>query len=176
MMIRRYLPFLLIFILISIVFRFVFFMSFVHFEKSEFRRKLLETKSKQVIELRFDNRDLFLDKNSFEWKKDNKELVINGQYHEVIRITKLKGIALVYVIADKAENELFKKYYGLNKTVHGNFTEIIKLLLNLTYLEPHFKFEPASEPAIGEKRTFYRMCLQNAYIIKLLKPPRTAIS
>ena len=128
-------PFILLLIIGVISFRFLFFISYIKVQKSEFRRQLISESNSKVIEVKFSNEDLYKNMNGFEWKEKNKELVIGGIFHEVIAVKKLKDHVIVSVIEDKAENSMFKKFFSIHKGIHKDFADLIKLLVNLTYLQ-----------------------------------------
>lgn len=56
---------------------------------------------------------LYMDQKGLEWKEENKELVIDGVYHEVLKTVPGKTWAVLYLIADHAENALFSRYFAL---------------------------------------------------------------
>ena len=92
--INRFFPFLLILLTCLISSRFLFFVSYIHLQKSEFRKQLIYGNTREIVQFNLAESDLYLDKNGFEWKEKNKELVVNGVYHEVISITKKKRTGL----------------------------------------------------------------------------------
>ena len=162
--------FLLVLILL-LSFRFLFFISFIHLEKSNFREQLVKGNSGEIHKLFFSEADLFKNKNGFEWKENNKELVVNGIYHEVIGLVKKNGHYIVLVLNDQIENTLFQKYFALNKPIQENDLSIIKHFLNLTYLNSHFSFElknPGFEIKQKIKETTFNC---NCYSLKITQPP-----
>ena len=169
---RSLFPILFLLLMIFVSFRFLFFVSYIHLQKSNFRQQIVNSNYKELVKLNFQEKDLFIDKNGFEWKEKNKELLLNGSYYEVIKIEKLKDHVEVSVIADKAENLLFETYFKLNKNLHDSNTNLINLLLNLTYLNTPFQidlrhyFQKIIEPV-----TFVHFTEQN-YVLKSIKPPQ----
>jgi hypothetical protein len=140
-------PFILLLIIGVITFRFLFFISYIIGQKNDLRQQLLSENNTALVEVEFLNSDVFENKNGFEWKEHNKELVINGIYHEIISIKKYKDHTIVSIIEDKAENSLFKKFFCLNKGIHKDFADLIQILLNLTYVQsiPEIDFEQKAD-------------------------------
>ncbi|MEO6305533.1 MAG: hypothetical protein ABIP51_20385 [Bacteroidia bacterium] len=161
---------------ISIVaFRFLFFISYIQSQKSDFRKQLIFDETKQVVELTFSSEDIFIDKNGFEWKENNNELVINGAYYEVISVVMGKNEVVVKIIADEAEDDLFQHYFCLNKESKNGYLELIKLLLNFTYI--HNDHSSFSIPNIATIRSTIHSKVQfldQHYFLKQIKPPQFA--
>lgn len=166
-------PFILLLIIGAITFRFLFFISYIKVQKADFRKQLLIESNNKLIEVKISNDDLFNNKTGFEWKHNNKELVINGVYHEVISIKKIKTYSIVSVIEDKAENSLFKKFFCLHKGIHKDFADLIKLLLNLTYLPNSESHQIAilSQYDI-QIQEFVDQFLNHDFFLKKIKPPQ----
>lgn len=137
---KSLLPFFLIALICITSFRFFFFVSYIRLQKTDFRRQLLLSGSKELLRFEFSENELFHDAKGFEWKKQNKELVVQGVYHEVIKVLLIGKKAMVFAIPDKKENTLFQSYFGLQKNIQDNGPDLVKSLLNLTYLEPCFDF------------------------------------
>ncbi|WP_317897012.1 hypothetical protein [Aurantibacillus circumpalustris] len=166
-----FLPFFLIVLTCFISFRFLFFVSYVHIKKVEFRQQLLENKSAEVIKFSFEKNDLFQNKNGFQWEKNNKELVVNGVYHEVVKIIKTATGAIVYAIEDKAENSLFQTYFSLNEDIQKDGTTLLKQILNLNYLAPNTLAQNNVE---YKKITYIEAKILFSplvYVLKTIKPP-----
>lgn len=165
-------PFVILLIIGVITFRFLFFISYIKVQKHNFRDQLIKESKNEVFEVQLAENDLFMDKPGFDWKENNKELVIDGVYHEVIAIKKINGKAIVSLIEDKAENTLFKKFFSANKSIHKNFADLIQLLLNLTYHETHYDI---SFKQTDLKPQLVRSEIQftdQKFFLKQFKPPR----
>ena len=67
-------PFILLLIIGAISFRFLFFISYIKGQKSDFRKQILSENTKDLKLVKFSNDDVFKNKNGFEWKEHNKEL------------------------------------------------------------------------------------------------------
>lgn len=165
-------PFVILLIIGVITFRFLFFISYIKVQKHNFRDQLIKESKNEVFEVQLAENDLFMDKPGFDWKENNKELVIDGVYHEVIAIKKINGKAIVSLIEDKAENTLFKKFFSANKSIHKNFADLIQLLLNLTYHETRYDI---SFKQTDLKPQLVRSEIQftdQKFFLKQFKPPR----
>ena len=165
-------PFILLLIIGAITFRFLFFISYIKGQKNDLRQQLLSENNTALVEVEFLNSDVFENKNGFEWKEHNKELVINGIYHEIISIKKYKDHTIVSIIEDKAENSLFKKFFCMNKGIHKDFADLIQILLNLTYVQsiPEIDFEQKAD-----KIQFFPTTIQFSdfqFNLRSIKPPQ----
>lgn len=165
------LPFFLIALICVTSFRFFFFVSYVRLQKTDFRRELLLNGSKELLRFEFSENELFKDTKGFEWKKHNKELVVQGVYHEVIKVVLSGKKALVFAIPDKEENTLFQTYFSLQKNIQNNGPDLVKLLLNLSYLEPRFDFS-ASRQITSFKPIISKTIFHSDHFrLKSIKPP-----
>jgi hypothetical protein len=166
-------PFVLLLIIGVITFRFLFFISYIKVQKCDFRKQLISENSTKVVEVKFSNDDVFINKNGFEWKEQNKELVINGEYHEVVSIKKFKDHTVVSIISDKAENSLFKKFFSANKGIHKDFSDLIKLLLNLTYSGDNaaIQIRSVSKEIFNTYRFNFHFS-DSEFLLKQIKPPQ----
>lgn len=165
-------PFILLLIIGAISFRFLFFISYIKGQKSDFRKQILSENTKDLKQVKFSNDDVFKNKNGFEWKEKNKELVINGVYHEVISLKKYVDHTVVSIIEDKAENSLFKKFFSMNKGIHKDFADLIKLLLNLTCIQsiPEIVFDQNSANDQLIPGVFH--FTDSQFYLKKIKPPQ----
>jgi hypothetical protein len=173
--IKDFFPFFLILIIGLVAFRFLFFISFIHVQKTNFRKELISSADKEIIHVELNRTDLFQNKNGLEWKEKNKELVINGIYYEVIGIKNLKDKAVVSLLADKTENVLFQKYFKLN-TAQRDLTDVVKLLLGLTYLHATSGIE--LRPCFSETKYISSSShfFETNYVFKNIKPPQRPAS
>jgi hypothetical protein len=171
--IKSFFPFFLLLIIGVITFRFLFFISYIQEQKFDFRQQLISETNLKVIEVEFSNEDLYKNKNGFEWKEENKELVIDGVYYEVVSVKINKDHAVVSVINDKAENTLFKKFFCANKGIHKDFSDLIKLLLNLTYFGDNtpIQIKSFSKEIVNTYRFYYQFS-DSEFLLKQIKPPQ----
>ena len=169
---RALFPILFLLLMILVSFRFLFFVSYIQVQKSTFRQQIVSSHSEELVKLNFQEKDLFQDKNGFEWKEKNKEILMDGNYYEVMKIEKCGDHVEVSMIADKIENALFQNYFKLNKNLQNTNTNLIHLLLNLTYLNTIFQIDLRHyfQERI-EQLIFVRFREQN-YVLKSIKPPQ----
>jgi hypothetical protein len=165
-------PFVLLLIIGVITFRFIFFISYIKVQKHNFRDQLIKESKSEVFEVQLAEGDLFIDKPGFDWKENNKELVIEGVYHEVIAVKKINGKAFVSLIEDKAENTLFKNFFCANKGIHKDFADLIKLLLNLTYLENNNSLGLIKVEVSAQLNVADLLFEDFKFYLKQIKPPR----
>lgn len=168
--INRFIPFLLIFIICLISIRFLFFIGYVQFQKSNLRAQLLNDKNAEIIKLTFTENDIYQDQNGFEWKENNKELVIAGNYFEVLKTEKLNGKIIVSVLADKEEDELIKKFFD-NKKTDTDFANLIKDFLNLAYLKAQSNTNILSVILPRIDLFFFKSSFGQCFYCELIKPP-----
>lgn len=165
-------PFVILLIIGVITFRFLFFISYIKVQKHNFRDQLIKESKNEVFEVKLAESELFIDKPGFDWKENNKELVIDGVYHEVIAVKKNNGKAIVFLIEDKAENTLFKKFFSANKGIHKDFADLIKLLLNLTYLDNNNALA-LIKVEISDRLNVTDLLFEDfKFYLKQIKPPR----
>ena len=91
--------------------RYLVFRSVVNMQKKEFRQQILQQEHKTIKQLSVNPGELYRDGKGLEWKENNKELVINDVYHEVLSVKRCGDLFIVSIIEDTEENELFKKYF-----------------------------------------------------------------
>jgi hypothetical protein len=105
----------------------------MHFKKIEFRQlSFSNLEKKKTLSISFEN--LYRNHLGIEWKNNNKELVINGVYHEVIAIIKNNSSANVIVIADNEENNLFQRFFTNGSSQSNDFLSFFSFI-NLSFFE-----------------------------------------
>jgi hypothetical protein len=165
------LPFFLIALICIISFRFFFFVSYIRLQKTDFRQQLFLSGSRELVRFEFSENELFHDTKGFEWKKQNKELVVQGVYHEVIKVVLSGKKAIVFAIPDKEENSLFQSYFGLQKNIQDNGPDLVKLLLNLSYLESRFDFSARCQITPFKPLVSKIIFHSDHFRLKSIKPP-----
>jgi hypothetical protein len=115
--------------------RFMLFNTYVRSQKQEFRKKTIEQYSKDLIQLQVKSEDLYKSKAGFEWEKNNKELVINGLYHEVLCVRMSGNTATIMILPDTAENKLFAGYFCEQKNTQQDHP--MMLLFHFLFIEFH---------------------------------------
>lgn len=128
-------PFLLILIILLITGRFLLFISYAESQKTVFRAELLQNQLLKTKTLRISPEDLFVNKNGMIWKENNRELLLDGIYHEVVALKHLDNVVLVCLAEDEEENRLFEKFFRLNTNKSPFLVELFKLLsaINFTH-------------------------------------------
>jgi hypothetical protein len=150
--------------------RFVLFTSYVKSQKQEFRKQALAQNLSELIQIETEAGELYKNKRGFEWEKNNKELVISGVYHEVLNVVLSNGKALITIIPDKAENELFA-YFFKNKTPGNRSLYLYAFVFGIVFDVPSddrvFSCKAAAISAIP----FIIEKLTAPYPPSLIKPP-----
>lgn len=113
--------------------RFVLFSTYIKSQKQEFRKQAISQNLNELLRVDMNADELYKNKRGFEWEKNNRELVINGVYHEVLSVSVKNGKAAVTIIPDKAENALFARYFGEQQDTQKDHT--MALLFMFTFLE-----------------------------------------
>ncbi|MGE0567996.1 MAG: hypothetical protein AB7O73_08600 [Bacteroidia bacterium] len=149
------------------------FTSYLHFKKIEFRQLTISNNtSKKTLTIPLEN--LFVNESGFEWENNNKELVIDGIYHEVLSITKFDNKAHITIIEDKAENELFHRFFASSQTAKSSLYHFAGWIL-FGYLESHplqfSEFIPAEINIHLKKLT---CSLSTGFTQNFIKPPISA--
>lgn len=132
---KRFSAILLLFLLLLFVGRFLVFTSYIKSQKSDFRKTVLNANTKAIVTLEIPIAELYKNTKGLEWKEKNRELVIHGKYHDVVRIEKGKRSATIYLLPDTKENELYANYFetqNSNKDTH----HFLKLFLSLQFYCP----------------------------------------
>ena len=122
-------------LLMVVVFRFFVFMSYIHIKKAEFRENIISSHGNSIVSLEMPKADLFKNKPGYEWKEGNRELVINGVYHEVIAIKSHNSGVLVLLVPDRVENDLFSRFFRLHKKSSEHLANFVSLLLGFSFEE-----------------------------------------
>jgi hypothetical protein len=151
--------------------RFLLFQSYVHSQKSEFRKISIENRSEKLQHLMFAENDLYKNANGYEWKHHNKELVINGQFHEVLAVIKKQNGYEVIIITDNAENELFKHFFASETNKNNSLAYHLIQFLQLCFFEttsPQLIQNPIS---IVSYPPFNYEQLKQEHLHELIKPP-----
>lgn len=149
--------------------RFVVFNTYVRTQKQEFRKKTIEQNSKDLIQLKINSEDLYKSKVGFEWEKNNKELVINGVYHEVLGVRINGNTATVIILPDAAENELFAGYFCEHKKTQQDHP--MMLLFHFLFIGSH------QASSLHLKANYFKYPKQASSVLALgnetvfLKPP-----
>ena len=169
---KSLLSILLILITLVITARFLFFISYISSQKTIFRSELIKHSIAEAKTVELKKTDLFKNKNGYVWKEHNKELAINGVYHEVVCVKLSGDKAFVTILEDKEENRLFLSFFAHNKNKNNFLTDFIKILSNLTFLNhPEFNLKAHnSKPRIF--LSFDSVTLSDFHP-QLIKPPKS---
>lgn len=101
-------------------------MGYLELKKEDFRSQILKTalKNSNVEQLSILKCDLFKNKNGLEWLENNKEILIEGNYYEVLKLEEKENIIIISLINDKKENKLFSVFFEKN-FYHNHLLELI---------------------------------------------------
>lgn len=96
--------------MIAISGRFAFFQLHLRSLKADFRHRVLSQSSLPILKLSLKKNDLYVDSGPLQWKDNNKEVVLNGVFHEVVKVILHGDSVTVYLIEDKYESDLYRRY------------------------------------------------------------------
>lgn len=122
-------------IILVIGLRYSLFVSFIQLKKADFRQELLIKNVSNLIRIEMDRKQLFKDTKTISWKDENKELVLNGKFHEVVSIKDSCGLAIVTLIEDEQENHLFSHFFSLQNKDPNSFASQFSIFLNFYFLQ-----------------------------------------
>ncbi len=142
-----YTNFAFIVLLLILCLRFVIFETYISTHKQRFRIEALQRNEKAVKTLAVPLHELYKDFGGIEWKDQNRELVVNGKYHEVLHVEKRGQDALVFIIEDTEEDLLFAEFFSENDDQKNNFNLLTAFLfgLNFTSQFPDLAFDHPSD-------------------------------
>ncbi len=134
--------------------RFTVLRSVVKVQKKQFRKTVLLQQINELKQITVSADDLYKDTKLIEWKENNKEVVINGKYHEVISVEKKDGCYIVSIIEDSKENELFKNFFEKTDK-NGHLADCITLVLGMNFVTSQpIQFKPAEDNVITHQTHF----------------------
>jgi len=107
----------------------------IKLQKSEFRETILLRENKNIKQLIVSEQDLHKDTKGIEWKENNKEVVINNKYHEVLSVTRQGNKCIVNVIEDELENSLFLNFFD-NSRAGERLADTINVFFELNFELP----------------------------------------
>lgn len=152
--------------------RFQIFRSINRSQKATFRQELLLQNKNEIVFIEVLTLDLFNDRTGLEWKDENKELTLNGQYYEVLKLVKKGNSTLVYLIPDKKESELYKRYFANHQSEGKTRTCLLHFTLGLLYI-PNPVSSSIQAPVEYQRVYFQDTNFELSYFqVKIIKPPR----
>ncbi len=110
------------------------FIRYIKTQKNIFRTQLLSQAEPKIFNYTIPETLLYLNLNGLEWKDEGKELVLNGKYHEILKITSQHGMATLTLVPDEIENERFKSYFNIHTSNNKHFSGFLFYLMGLLYL------------------------------------------
>lgn len=152
------------------------FTSYIHLKKVEFRKAVLNKSVSQVKCMSFSEKELYTNSKDYEWKENNKELVIKGVYHEVVSVKKTGEVYEVLIIADTNENELFQNYFAIQRAADKGLNDQLLSLLLLTYIQPEQTQTTKVETLCCFDYDNGIYFTESSFHLKLIKPPTFFVS
>lgn len=161
---------LLIGVFFLITGRFVVFMSFLDSQKPAFRNYVISNQLSKTVSIQLAAKDLFKDTKGITWEDDNKEIIRNGSFFEVVCIKVVKDSALVFILEDEDEKRLFHSFFCMNPLNTPILLEFIKLLSNLSFLhdDNHSLTHMVSHLKLHAAYVFFKA---QHFKDQLIKPP-----
>jgi hypothetical protein len=127
-------------------------------------------KFSKVLYLKIPLHKLFKDGNGYEWKQNDQELIIDGVYHEILKVRPAGDSALVSVIADQSENNLFNAFFTFNDDMNGDGPGALNLL-DFKYICCVFGFRHVPVPETIHQRPKYSFRLPAPITPDIFRPP-----
>ncbi len=152
--------------------RHLMFKNYLSFQKNRFRLELFKSNQADIFTIQMPAEKLFLNENGIAWEDKNKELVMNGLYHEVLHIQIKEGKAIISLIEDRFENNLIAKYYkSLSKedTAYNLFAEF----LQLKFITSTTDFDFSTYTQKVNHLTAYAASTTPSHFLKVFIPPKT---
>lgn len=129
---------LFILLLLGISASYFVFVAYLKTQKKLFRAETLSQNHSALIKVEMPAHQLYKDLGNRQWKEKGRELVIDGVYHEVLKVVKSGSLVTVYLIEDKSENKLLRAYFNSHKFKPGSYSGILLHLILLLFLPSEF--------------------------------------
>ena len=162
---------LLVFTSLLVAFHFVFFTAYINLGKSSARTNALSLINENMKILKLKKCELYQNINGLEWKDKNKELVINGIYHEVIKLVDNDGCITAYLVEDVKETNLVNRYFNLAHQHSKNLVDTGNFLLSLKYLQTSSPVILTTAYSSLIKMEFNPVFSNHDFKKELIKPP-----
>jgi len=151
-------------------FNYLAFYFWMQYQKPGSRLGALQS-GNSVEMLSVPNSELFRNSESMTWKDANKEVVMDGTYYEVLKISRGAYDTKVFVIADDKETRRHSGFFTMQKKLGNELSNIFKLFSGLVFfgcLSPWLLAPRYAEAfAFSGLRRFYAFL----FALKLIKPP-----
>jgi len=155
-----------------VVFNYSFFRAYIKLKKSDFRKEIAVSFSSKLEKVEMDKCDLYRDKNAVEWVDENKEVVINGKFYEVISIVVSGNKAVISITKDEQENRMFSSFFSHQSENNVLLFNILKLIQGATINSVlSYNFIQGNEVA-NPQPIYKKGFITHQYFFKLIKPPR----
>jgi hypothetical protein len=163
----------LLLVFCGILFNYLIFISYSGSQKSVLRQAALFDASQQaeIKEMAFNS--LYKDLNGFTWTENNRELIVNGVYYEVIKVVVSGDKAFVSVIKDTRENNLFSDFFKSMKKSDNLLFHVVKLIMNMNF-EASGNFEFTSFYSTLKKSFTNELFSELLTDLRFIKPPQVS--
>lgn len=151
-------------------------MAYVKSQKKVFRLHNLSQNKEEVRQLSMPMAMLYKDQKNLEWKEENKELVIAGLYHEVLKVVPGKTFALIYLIADHTENALFSRYFALLGNQPFSLPGLLLQFMLLQFIPSAWEMVTLIRKGSHCMYVLLHLKLSEAPVFKAIKPPARSFS
>ncbi len=151
--------------------RFAVFSTAIKIQKKQFRQTVLAHQKDELKQICFNADELYKNCKGIEWKENNKEVVMNGNYYEVISIEKKENIFLVNIIEDTKENELFKNFFKQTDR-KGQLADCILFLLGMHFVPVEYVVLKQSDSVCVKHHTHFTLKSGVVVNARTEKPPR----
>jgi hypothetical protein len=160
-----------LFLLLILVLRFALFSTFIQTQKERFRLDALLNPGKEVTQLSIPLARLYADGQGLEWKEKNREVVINGQYYEVLRVEITGKSVQLTLLEDEQENRLFTEFFRMKEDQKLNLSALSSLIFGLQFTpDPSTLIMPPS-PLRAAHTTDAEKRITEGHLQKAVRPP-----
>jgi hypothetical protein len=168
---KRIIAVILLFVFCGILFNYLIFISYINSQKSSLRQTALFDASEQSERMEMSLNSLYKDVNGFIWTENNRELVVNGIYYEVIKVVVDGDNAFVSIVKDSKENSLLSDFFRSAKNSDNLLFHVVKLIMNMNF-EASVNFEFTSFFSTL-KNSFSNVILNELLTdLRFIKPPQ----
>lgn len=159
-----------------VIFNYLIFTAFICFKKSDFRNELLKSNItfKEIKQISVQEEDLFKNKNGIEWKEQNKEILLNGNFYEIIKIESNSNKKIITIVEDNKENELFASFFSHHSNNHIFFYNLLKISFGLDELHNFDYNFNQTVSRIFTSSIYIDKFIQSDFLESLIKPPQSS--
>ena len=113
---KKYIAIGLVGLLVFTSVSYLIFNQVLQFQKEEFRVTSLRLADRNTKQIRIPSSSLYQNDGNLQWAEDNRELIIQNVYYEVISVTLTGDTCIINAIEDEEENRSYTDFFALLKS------------------------------------------------------------